>query len=105
MEARKPEFVTNLRCLVCGKIVQYGNVFTCPNCGVEGILDVQYDYDSIPNLQSELHNRQLNHWRYRELLPLSADIPFPHLHVGWTPVYDVPRLAQAIGIIKIIFKR
>ncbi len=80
MELRKPEFVTNLRCLVCGKIVTYGNVFTCPDCGIEGILDVQYDYDSIPNLQSIISNRQFNHWRYRELLPISPDISFPHLH-------------------------
>jgi threonine synthase len=104
MELRKPEFVTDLRCLVCGKIVAYGNVFTCPNCGVEGILDVQYDYDSIPNPQSVFRNRQWNHWRYRELLPVSPDIPFPHLHVGWTPVYDVPRLAQTIGILKLFLK-
>ena len=104
MTDRKPEFVTHLRCLICGKIVAYGNVFACPNCGVEGILDVQYDYDSIPNLQSAIRDRQYNHWRYRELLPISPDIPFPHLHVGWTPVYDVPRLAQAIGISRLFLK-
>jgi threonine synthase len=104
MEVRKPEFVTNLNCLVCGGIVPYGNVFTCPDCGIEGILDVQYDYDSIPNPQSAIRNRQFNHWRYRELLPISPDISFPHLHVGWTPVYDVPRLAQAVGILKLFLK-
>jgi threonine synthase len=84
--------------------VEYGNVFTCPVCGVEGILDVQYDYNSIPNLQSAVHQRHLNHWRYRELLPVSPDISLPHLHVGWTPVYDVPRLAQAVGISKLFLK-
>jgi len=104
MEVRKPEFVTGLSCLVCNKSIDYGNVFTCPECGVEGILDVQYDYDSIPNPQSSITNRQFNQWRYRELLPISPDIPFPHLHVGWTPVYDVPRLAQAIGILKLFLK-
>jgi threonine synthase len=104
MEVRKPEFVTGLRCLVCGKSVDYGNVFTCPDCGVEGILDVQYDYDLIPNPQSSITNRQFNQWRYRELLPVSPDIPFPPLHVGWTPVYHVPRLAQAIGILKLFLK-
>jgi threonine synthase len=104
MKVRKPEFVTHLRCLVCGKIIPYGNVFTCPDCGIEGILDVQYDYDSIPNLQSVISNRQFNHWRYRELLPISPDISFPHLHVGWTPVYDVPRLAQSLGISKLFLK-
>jgi threonine synthase len=38
------------------------------------------------------------------LLPISPDIPFPPLHIGWTPVYDVPRLAQAIGILKLFLK-
>jgi threonine synthase len=104
MEARKPEFVINLRCLVCSRIVPYSNVFTCPDCGADGILDVQYDYDSIPNLHSAIRSRQFNHWRYRELLPVSPDISYPHLHVGWTPVYDVPRLAQAIGISKLFLK-
>jgi threonine synthase len=104
MEVRKPEFVTSLRCLVCGRMIEYGNVFTCPDCGAEGILDVQYDYDSIPNLQSALRNRPLNQWRYRELLPVSPDVAIPHLQIGWTPVYDVPRLAQAIGISKIFLK-
>ena len=104
MEVRKPEFVTGLRCLVCGRFVTYGNVFTCPDCGIEGILDVQYDYDSIPNPQSAIRSHQFNHWRYRDLLPISPDISFPHLHVGWTPVYDVPRLAQAIGVLKLFLK-
>jgi threonine synthase len=84
--------------------VEYGNVFTCPVCGIEGILDVQYDYDSIPNLQASISDRQYNQWRYRELLPVSPDISIPHLHVGWTPVYDVPRLAQAMGISKLFLK-
>jgi threonine synthase len=104
MVVRKPEFITNLRCLKCGKSVEYGNVFTCPVCGIEGILDVQYDYDSIPNLQASISDRQYNQWRYRELLPVSPDISIPHLHVGWTPVYDVPRLAQAMGISKLFLK-
>ena len=90
---RKPEFVTGLRCFLCGRDAAYGNVFTCPNCGVDGILDVQYDYDAMPDLHSAIRSRQLNHWRYRELLPISPDISLPHVHVGWTPVYDVPRLA------------
>ena len=104
MEVRKPEFVTHLLCLVCGRIVEYGNVFTCPTCGGDGILDVQYDYDSIPHLQSNILQRPWNQWRYRELLPISPDIPVPNVHVGWTPVYDVPRLAQAIGISKLFLK-
>jgi len=105
MKNPKPAFVTHLLCLVCGKKVAYGNVFTCPQCGIDGILDVQYDYESIiPLLQNQISQRALNHWRYRELLPVVSNLPLPHLQVGWTPVYDVPRLAKAIGISAMLLK-
>ena len=105
MKNPKPAFVTDLLCLVCGNRVAYGNVFTCPQCGIDGILDVQYDYESIiPLLQTQISQRALNHWRYRELLPVVSNLPLPHLQVGWTPVYDVPRLAKAIGISTMLLK-
>jgi len=105
MEFSPPQFVTNLKCLLCGSSYPHGNIFTCPRCGIEGILDVRYDYDRIiSNLKSEIRNRPLDHWRYRELLPISPDIPVPHLHIGWTPVYDVPRLARHVGLRKLFLK-
>jgi len=84
--------------------VEYGNVFTCPTCGVDGILDVQYNYDAVSNRRSAISGRPLNHWRYRELLPVSSDSPLPFLHIGWTPVYDVPRLAEVLGLSKLFLK-
>ncbi len=100
-----PRFVTGLKCFICGSVYGYSNVQTCPQCGIEGILDVQYDYDEIkPNLKSQISNRSFNHWRYKELLPISDDIQLPHLHVGWTPVYDVPHLASHLGIKKVFVK-
>jgi threonine synthase len=98
--------VTGLKCFLCGSTFENGNLHTCPKCGVNGILDVQYDYDLIRKAltPSALSTRPLDHWRYRELLPLSADAVLPHLTVGGTPVYDVPRLASAIGIRKLFLK-
>src|SRR5512140_1671976 len=93
-------FVTGLRCFVCNETFPNGNLHTCPKCGVQGILDVQYDYASIGkhlNPQT-LRDRQLNHWRFRELLPISPEATLPPLHIGWTPTYDVPRLATIVGI-------
>ncbi|MEZ6192220.1 MAG: pyridoxal-phosphate dependent enzyme [Phycisphaerales bacterium] len=34
----------------------------------------------------------MNHWRYRELLPLDSKAVRNDWSVGWTPVIDVPRL-------------
>lgn len=105
MKYTPPSFVTGLTCFICGSSYQYDNIFTCPTCGIEGILDVQYDYDAIkPNLKSQISNRTLNHWRYRELLPILPDAELPYLHVGWTPVYDVPRLASHLGVKKLFVK-
>lgn len=99
MKPPSPRFVTGLRCLVCGKSFAYGNLHTCDRCGQEGILDVEYDYAAIASSlkPGTFLNRPCDHWRYRELLPVFAEFTPPHLHVGWTPVYDVPRLAQQIG--------
>jgi threonine synthase len=98
--------VTGLRCLLCGKEYKYGNLFTCQHCGIQGILDVQYDYEAIKRdlTAAVLSTRELNHWRYKELLPVSCDIPLPHLQIGWTPVYDTARLAHKIGIRKLWLK-
>ena len=88
MKYSAPEFVTGLKCLICENSYPYGNIFTCPKCGIEGILDVQYDYTKISNLKSQISNHDFNIWRYRDLLPISPDIHPPILHVGWTPIYD-----------------
>ncbi len=105
MKFSPPQFVTGLKCLKCGKEYPADNRFTCSDCGIQGILDVQYDYDSVlEHLKSNIGHRPFDHWRYRELLPVSPDLPFPYLHIGWTPVYDVPRLAKHIGISKLYLK-
>ncbi len=97
-----PPFVTGLQCLTCSSRYAYGNLFTCTRCG--GILDVQYDYDSASRSLGDLSSRPPDQWRYRELLPVSPQIPPPYLHVGWSPVYEVPRLAHALGTRKLFLK-
>ena len=101
-----PLYVTGQKCFICGSVYSYGNVQTCPKCGIEGILDVCYDYDEIKKhlTPATLLSRKFDHWRYKELLPVPDDIQLPHLHVGWSPVYDVPRLASHLGIKKLWIK-
>ena len=99
-------FVTGLRCFICNETIPNGNVYTCPTCGVQGILDVQYDYEAIGKSLTPraLAERQHNHWRFRELLPISREATLPPLHIGWTPTYDVPRLANTVGINRLFLK-
>ena len=106
MKYAPPAQVTALKCQICGASYQHGNIYTCASCGEQGILDVEYDYEKIASAFSKrpLLEREQSIWRYEELLPVSADIARPHLLVGWTPVYDVPRLANAFGIKQLFLK-
>lgn len=106
MNYAPPVHVTGLKCEICGTAFKHGNIFTCPSCGDEGILDVQYDYQSVARAfeKTPLQNRERNIWRYNELLPVSAEISRPHLFVGWTPVYEIPRLAQMFGVRQFFLK-
>ncbi len=101
-----PVQVTRLKCEICGASYPHGNLYTCSSCGDEGILDVEYDYERIASAlsKSPLQDRDQNIWRYNELLPVSADIARPRLFVGWTPIYDAPRLAKYFGIKQILLK-
>jgi len=69
-------------------------------------LDVEYDYESIASTLSKhpLQTREQYIWRYSELLPVSADIARPHLFIGWTPVYDIPRMAKSFGVRQFFLK-
>lgn len=97
----------SLRCIVCGSEYPPTYKLTCDKCGPsEGILDAVYDYEvARQTLTKEtLAQRPANHWRYREVLPLTTEKFLPPLHVGWTPVYDVPRLASHVGVAKLFVK-
>ena len=95
------EFVTGLKCVMCGLIYPTRVPYTCPACGITGILDVQYNYAAIAK---RLTRRRLalrpeySHWRYRELLPIRKDALLPGLQVGWTPVVQAPTLARTLGL-------
>ncbi len=100
MKSTATSLVTGLRCLLCNELYANGNIHTCPTCGLQGILDVQYNYETIAAILTPalLAGRSYNHWRYRELLPIFPEARLPYLQIGWTPVYDVPRLATEVGI-------
>ena len=95
------EFVTGLRCVFCERVYPATRHFTCPRCGIQGILDVQYDYGAIARV---LTRRALgkrpdrSHWRYRELLPVRAASAVPDVLVGGTPLTFAPALALHVGV-------
>jgi threonine synthase len=80
---------------------------TCPTCGPDdGILEIRFDLDRVRAAwrAEPLSSRPLNHWRYRELLPLDpAAIP-QNWPVGWTPVLELSRLARELGVRQLLLK-
>lgn len=97
----------SLDCIVCGAKYEPTCRYTCDKCGSdEGILDAQYDYDRAAHslTRDALAARSQNHWRYIEVLPVSHSAPLPTLQVGWTPVYNAPRLATELNAGKVWLK-
>ena len=99
--------VSGYVCTRCGRAYDTGQArLTCPVCGLEGILDVLYDYDAA---RAELTRETLasgprTQWRYRPLLPLPATATLPAPPVGWTPVFDAPALAARFGLARVLLK-
>lgn len=95
------EFVQGLQCVFCGTRYPPRVLFTCPTCGVSGILDVRYDYPAIARRLTRralANRRDLGHWRYRELLPIREGALLPDLLVGGTPLTAARSLARYLGL-------
>ena len=100
---RQMNHVVGLRCVNCGREYATTQVeYYCQDCGYnEGILDVLYDYDAVeeelnPSIMAQKTDRSM--WRYLPVLPIDEPELVPPLQVGWTPLYEAPRLAEALGI-------
>jgi threonine synthase len=99
--------ITKLSCVACGEEYDQDDLFTCPKCGPdEGILDVQTNIDAARATLSRdsLQSRDGNIWRYRELLPVDSPSPPGLADIGWTPMVDAPRLANALGVRRVRLK-
>jgi threonine synthase len=102
--ANNPHWV-GYRCVVCDREYDPGyDGFVCSDCGVDGILDVIYDYGAIAASGQVTEDGLGGLWRFAPLLPVkpSAD------HVAWslgdTPSHDAPRLARHLGLKSLVLK-
>jgi threonine synthase len=90
-----------LRCRECG--LSWGNQprSVCHECFSP--LEITYDYDAIRAsiaqgafTRERIAQRPPNMWRYAELLPLPGDFE-ARLPVGFTPLFQAPRLAARLA--------
>ncbi len=100
-------YIDKLTCVNCGTSYRDGEATTCPTCGPnEGILEVEFNISEAAKTltRDELAKRPLNHWRYRELLPIDQKTKPVPFDIGWTPLIEAPRLAKALGVRRIRLK-
>jgi threonine synthase len=91
--------VSALKCAKCGAVYHGSDHLTCPACGLEGIFQVEYDYDIMRESlrKAPLRSRDRDDiFRYVDMLPVAAPPP-AMLRVGWTPLYRFQRLNRALG--------
>jgi threonine synthase len=95
------EHVRTLECTLCGETYDPEQiVYTCSNHpGVQGILEVQYDYDVVRERFDEpLDGNIRDQWKYRAFLPVEEDAEPVTLREGGTDLYDTPRLSDELGV-------
>ena len=95
--------VTALECVRCGRSYRQDEVlYTCPSCGPAGILDVVYDYEALEasgfGPERLAANPDRTHWRYLDLLPITSGAALPPVPVGGTPLFQLPDLAERLGV-------
>jgi threonine synthase len=98
--------VTGLRCVKCGREYDGESYLTCPECGLDGTFEVEYDYDLMLSslARNPLPTRDRRDiFRYVDMLPVSAP-PAAMLEVGWTPLYRFERLNRALGHEHVLIK-
>lgn len=96
------DHLSALACLVCDRSYEPGEIdYVCPEHGRDGVVDVVYDYELIGHrIDPSTLKQNPDHtmWRYQPLLPVAPDAAVPPLAVGWTPLYEAPRLAEPLGL-------
>lgn len=98
--------VAGFKCVECGREHRIGETeYVCASCG--GNVDLVYDYGRVRAQLTRARltgDRDFTMWRYRALLPVEDSAAVPPLTVGWTPIYDCPKLAQRYGVRQLLIK-
>lgn len=99
-----PPTVQGLMCIACGFATTDPWQWSCPRCGPDARMDVVYAPGAAEAVGRNAAARPRNLWRYAELLPVREGAPHPPLPVGWTPVIEAPRLAEWLGVRRVLIK-
>lgn len=98
--------VITMKCMQCGKeFPDAPDRYVCDICGIDGILDIVYDYSSIKISKEEIAaSKDYSLWRYRKMLPVADSTVIPPLQVGWTPLYKAGAVEKNYGLNNVYIK-
>src|SRR6056297_2656154 len=87
-----------LFCIDCGEtFAPFDDVrYTCDDC--DGLLEVRYE--DLPTWE-DFDDDQWGVWRYSAALPFEEGVSLPE---GGTPLHDVPRLEDDLGLARLRVK-
>ncbi len=96
-------FVSHLEGAIDGTRLPFG---TLANLHAGKPIVVRYHLDKIRDAvgPDDIARRPADLWRYRELLPLPADVEPVSLGEGMTPLLHCPRLGRELGLNKLLVK-
>jgi len=105
-------YALGLRCIKCGAEYPLGKMFEgCPKCKTDKMianLEVDYDYDGVAGVLNretiEKRGKEKGVWKYKELLPVTAQRYMFTLGEGDTPLIRCNRLGDKIGVKKLYIK-
>jgi threonine synthase len=98
-----PEFISHLEGAIDGTVLPAGRLANLHNGRP---IWVRYHLDRVRAAVSpaEIAKRPPSLWRYRELLPLPADVEPVTLGEGMTPLLHCPRLGRQLGLSRLYVK-
>jgi threonine synthase len=96
-------FVSHLEAAIDGTAIPFGRLV---NTHAGRPVWVRYHLDRVRAAvtPADIAKRPSILWRYRELLPLPADVEPVSLGEGMTPLLECPRLAKQLGLKRLLVK-
>lgn len=96
---------THLECTLCGQTYPSEELQRLSPC-CQKPLYARYDLEAIGKrlAREDLAGRSADIWRYAELLPVRDPAMAIRLGEGWTPLLDTPRLADEVGVSRVLVK-
>ncbi len=96
---------THLECTRCGKRYESERLWRLSPC-CEKPLYARYDLAALAGgfRPEVLAGREPTMWRYAEVLPVRSEGGRLTLGEGFTPLIDAPRLAQSLGVRRVLVK-